>query len=94
MRAGIASVLIFTLFLPSQAKMGAAEEDDCCKKVYLFASLSNGDHQSGLMGIYTYQGQHLDKPYYTKTLHQGQEMVFYLTYTDNSELPRILNDIH
>ena len=75
-------ILALHLFHPSLAKM----EEDCCKKVYLFASLTNGDLQSGLMGIYAYQGQHLDRPYYTKTLNtQGQEMVFYLTYTDNSK---------
>ena len=84
---------IFTAFLWyfSRLSVLALGIEECCYQVYLFSGDILADDFPTMMGIYEYQGEHEDKPYFMKSMQYQLEdntivdENYYLMYADNGK---------
>ena len=62
---------------------------DCCSHVYLYSSDVIADFNQFSLGIYTYEGQFNNRPYFAKTAYVPSAppttVKFFLAYLDNGK---------
>jgi hypothetical protein len=88
-------------FLVWHIGLSLSNSDDlknCCASVYVFGSEAIEDNQSAVLGIYKYEGQHEDRPYYSKNVTtwgpQGElSRLVFLLYKENGMMMRSISII-